>query len=220
MAYYPLLIQMDGLPCLIAGGGAIALHKAQVLLAQGARVTVAAPELLPELEALPVTVRRRKVTAEDPEGMALAVDATGDPAAEEMLERACADRGILYDSACRVSAGTVIFPAVFRRGKTVVAVSSQGASPAASAWLRDTLKAHVPEKMDEILEQMAALRPLSRQELPEQADRRQFLHRCLDAMLQRGGPLEQQEICATLDKIRVGNIDADKQEEKREKENT
>ena len=202
MAYYPLLIQMEDLPCLIAGGGAIALHKAEVLLAQGARVTVVSPEVLPELEALPVTVCCRRVAAGDVRGMTLVVDATGDSEAQALLERTCAGEGILFDSACKVGAGSVIFPAVYRQGRTVLAVSSQGASPAASAWLRDALAAHVPERMDEILEQMARLRPLSREKLSRQEDRRAFLHACLEAMLRTGGPLEEKEVCTILESFR------------------
>ena len=49
MAFYPLMIELGGAPCLIAGGGRIALHKAGVLAAQGADVTVVDPSgMLPD----------------------------------------------------------------------------------------------------------------------------------------------------------------------------
>ena len=32
MAFYPILIELQGAPCLVAGGGALALHKAKLLL--------------------------------------------------------------------------------------------------------------------------------------------------------------------------------------------
>jgi len=194
VSFYPILLDWQGVPCLIAGGGAIALHKAELLCAHGADVTVVAPAICPELLALPVTVCRRKVTAEDVAGRFLVVDATGDEGAERMLREACLAGRIPFNSACRVGDGTAMFPAVHRTGRTVVAVSTLGASPAACTRLRDELAAHVPEEMDAILDGMAALRPLSRAWFDDQGARKRFLHRCLDEMLQKGRPLDPEEM--------------------------
>ena len=193
MALFPVLIDWQDTPCLIAGGGRIARHKAELLCAQGAAVTVVAPELCPEILDLPVTVRRRKVCAADTESQFLVVDATGDPAAEELLSACCRERHIPFNSACRGEDCTAVFPAVHRSGRTVLAVSSLGASPAASAWLRDSLAAHVPARMDEILDAMARLRRTARDWFPEQSDRREFLHRCLDSMLAQDRALLPEE---------------------------
>ena len=193
MSFYPILLDWQGVPCLIAGGGAIALHKAELLCAHGADVTVAAPVICPGLSALPVTVCLRRVTAEDVIGKHLVIDATGDEGAEELLRRACRADGIPFNSACRVGDGTAVFPAVHETGRTVVAVSTLGASPAACTRLRDKLAAHVPEEMDAILDDMAALRPLSRQWFDDQPVRKRFLHRCLDEMLKKGRPLAPEE---------------------------
>ena len=193
MSFYPILLDWQGIPCLIAGGSAIALHKAELLCAHGADVTVVAPAVCPELSALPVTVHRRSVTAEDVIGKRLVIDATGDEGAEELLRDACRAYGIPFNSACRVGDGTAVFPAVHETGRTVVAVSTLGASPAACTRLRDELAAHVPEEMDEILDGMEALRPLSRAWFDDQPTRKRFLHRCLDEMLKKGRPLAPKE---------------------------
>ena len=63
MALFPILLEWEGAPCLIAGGGSLALHKAKLLCAQGADVTVIAPKILPEFASLPVTLRLRKGSA-------------------------------------------------------------------------------------------------------------------------------------------------------------
>lgn len=214
MALYPILIDWQDMPCLVAGGGTLALHKAALLCAQGAAVTVVAPDVCRSILALPVTVHRRTVTAEDVEGRLLVVDATGDTAAEKLLREACLARNIPFNSACRGEDTTAVFPAVHRQGRTVVAVSSTGASPAASARLRDALAEHVPAQMDEILDCMAALRPLSRAYFDHQPTRRRFLHRCLDAMLTNGRPLAPEEIEALRQAI---DIEKSKIEEEQEK---
>ncbi|MBR4703249.1 MAG: bifunctional precorrin-2 dehydrogenase/sirohydrochlorin ferrochelatase [Oscillospiraceae bacterium] len=194
MALFPIWIDWQGVPCLIAGGGSLARRKAELLCAQGADVTVAAPEICSELRALPVTVLCRTVRAEDVEGRFLVVDATGDAEAEALLRDACRAGHIPFNSACRGEDTTALFPAVHRQGRTVLAVSSTGASPAASAWLRDRLAEHIPERMDEILAILARLRPLSREYFDDQPTRRRFLRRCLDAMLVKGEPLAPEEI--------------------------
>lgn len=203
MSYYPILIDWQGVPCLIAGGGAVALHKAEVLCANGADVTVVAPEACPQLYALPVTVHLRAVTAEDVTGKRLVIDATGDAEAQRLLTDVCRAQGILFNSACRVGEGTAIFPAVKQTGRTMLAVSTLGASPAACALLRDELASHIPDTMDAILENMAALRPLSREWFDDQRTRKRFLQRCLDEMLMRGRPLDPEE----TETLRRENID-------------
>ena len=200
MAYFPLLLDLAGAPCLVAGGGRLGLHKAKLLLESGAAVTVAAPEVCPELAALPVTLLRRAVTAEDVRGMALVVDATGDAAAERLLSDACRAQHIFFNSACSVDDGSAIFPAVHRQGRTVLAVSSLGASPLASVRVRDTLAASLPEQMDDILDAMAALRARARAAFALQSERRDFLRRCLDAMLALGRPLCEAEVEAMIQK--------------------
>ena len=52
MAYFPFFVDLEGREGLIVGGGAVALRKIQKLLPFGPRLTVAAPALLPEIEAL------------------------------------------------------------------------------------------------------------------------------------------------------------------------
>lgn len=202
MSYFPILLKLDGLPCLVAGGGRLGLHKAELLLDSGADVTVIAPEVCPELAALPVKLLRRAVTAQDVAGMWLVVDATGDETAQRLLSDACRAQRIPFNSACRVDDGTLIFPAVSRQGRTVLAVSTQGASPIVSASMRDTLAAHLPERLDDILDAMAALRPVSREAFPAQSQRRTFLKRCLDEMLSLARPLTGAEIEAIKETIK------------------
>src|SRR3546814_9815931 len=49
---YPLFADLRGRPVLVVGGGAVALRKAEALLAAGASVSVGAPRLVSGLQAL------------------------------------------------------------------------------------------------------------------------------------------------------------------------
>ena len=50
--FYPVSLDVSGRACLVVGGGRVAARKAQGLLECGALVTVVAPSLAPEMEAL------------------------------------------------------------------------------------------------------------------------------------------------------------------------
>lgn len=193
MSFFPILIELENEPCLVAGGGSIALHKAKVLLKEGADVTVVAPEICKEIEELPVKLERRAVTREDAEGKLLVIDASGSKEAESILSKACKELHIPYVCSGHGEACTAIFPAIFRKGRTTVAVSSLGASPPASAWLRDELAGHVPENMDEILERMAKIRVLAKEKIDTQSARKEFFHFCLSVMLESGEILTEEQ---------------------------
>ena len=49
---FPVAVALRGRPCLVVGGGGVALRKVHSLLGEGARVTVVAPAVCEELEGL------------------------------------------------------------------------------------------------------------------------------------------------------------------------
>ena len=53
MGCFPLFIELADRPCLVAGGGKVALRKVQKLLPFGPRITVVAPSVCPQLAAVP-----------------------------------------------------------------------------------------------------------------------------------------------------------------------
>ena len=60
MGYFPFFMELEGREGLVVGGGAVAARKVQKLQLYGPRLTVAAPEILPEIAELPgVTLLRR-----------------------------------------------------------------------------------------------------------------------------------------------------------------
>jgi len=58
MKHYPVFLDLKDRPVLVVGAGKIALRKTVGLLESGARITVVAPDILPEFETLPVRLVR------------------------------------------------------------------------------------------------------------------------------------------------------------------
>jgi siroheme synthase-like protein len=141
--FFPLGVDLRHRSCVVVGGGAVGTRKVATLLQGGARVTVVAPELSPQLRKL---VRSRRVRwvratfrAADLDGAFLAVAATDDWVVNAAVVRAADRRGIL---ACDASSGTrsrVIFGALLERPDVTVAVFSGGRDPARARDTRDAI---------------------------------------------------------------------------------
>src|SRR2546430_1692344 len=71
-------IDLTGRDCIVVGGGNVGLEKARGLLECGARVTVTAPEIVPELLDLPVEWIEGRYASWDLGGKWLAIAATPD----------------------------------------------------------------------------------------------------------------------------------------------
>lgn len=194
MSLFPIMVDMAGKSCLVAGGGATALRKTRSLVEAGARITVVSPELDEGFASLPVRCEVRAVSAKDAAGMTLVIDATGSEETARMLQAACRKEGALFNCASSPQKGDTSFPAVLRRGSLVAGISTSGASPAAAAWVRDRLAESLPDAFDQILEQMQSLRERAKAMFPQQKHRAEFLHRCLETAVTNGQPLFEAEI--------------------------
>src|SRR5436309_10232992 len=82
---YPVNLIVEGRPCLVVGGGAVAAQKAAALVACGAEVHVVAERVGPEVRALPVTWEERSYALGEVSDYRLAVAATGSPSTNKAV---------------------------------------------------------------------------------------------------------------------------------------
>lgn len=150
---YPVVLDLSGWRCLVVGGGPVAARRVRGLLASGAIVTVVAPEIADELDALTASVPRPGVAVEglrrdyepgEAAGYQLVLTATGDPDVDRQVASDARTAGALVATAERGITGALQLPAVHRDGPVVVAVSTGGASPALARWLRDRVAEALP----------------------------------------------------------------------------
>jgi len=153
---YPVFLRLEGVPCLVVGGGAVGRRKALGLLGSGAQVTVVAPTAVQEIQELAGGGRlrwlRREFEPADLEGMRLAFAATSDPAVNRRVADEGAARGVWVNAADDPGGSDFHVPAVLRRGGLAVAVATGGASPVLSAWVRDRIGASLPEGLADLVE--------------------------------------------------------------------
>jgi siroheme synthase-like protein len=142
--FYPVSLDVSGRPCLVVGGGPVAARKARGLLECGARVTVIAPSLSPDMQALGSvlhTVEQRRYRPGDAARFRLVVTATGLPDIDAEVYADAERAGVWVNGADDRVHSSFILPAVHRDSAVSVAVSTGGLSPALSSWLRDRLAA-------------------------------------------------------------------------------
>jgi precorrin-2 dehydrogenase/sirohydrochlorin ferrochelatase len=153
---YPVVLSLTGKRCLVVGGGAVARRKVEGLLGAGARVRVVAPEVEPEIAALEeVEVEQRPYRSDDLDGCWLVIAATDDPDVQQQVYDD-GDRARVWVNAADDPARCAFYlPAVLRRAPVLVAVSTEGRSPALAAWLRDRIAKSLPSRLDVVAERLA-----------------------------------------------------------------
>ncbi len=172
--YYMACLDLTGRAVLVVGGGRVALEKALALVDCGARVTVVAPEIVPELGCLPVALVRRRYRPEDLEGQFLVVAATSTRSVDEAVFGDAEARGLLCNVVDVPELCSFILPAVHREGPIAVAVSTGGASPALAQRLRDEIARVVRPEHAALARRLRALRPWAKRELPTYEARRDY----------------------------------------------
>ena len=136
---YPVTLIVEGRPCLVVGGGPVAARKASALLECGALVRVVADRVGPEIRSLPVDWEERPYRAGEAGRYWLVATATDQPEVSREVAADAEAAGVLINAADDPERCSYFLPAVARRGRLSVAVSTDGGSPALARWLRDRL---------------------------------------------------------------------------------
>ncbi len=159
---YPVHLLLAGRPVLVVGGGRVATQKVQGLLAADAAVTVVAPRVGDDLEALAaagaLALERRHYRPGEVAGYRYAVTATGIPDVDGAVFADAEVAGVWVNAADDPAHCSVILPAVARRGPITLTASTGGRSPALATWLRRRFEVELDEAYVDLLDLLATER--------------------------------------------------------------
>ncbi len=178
MPLYPVFLHLRERPVLLVGGGRVAAGKLDGLIEAGARVTVVAPEIRPELVRPDVRLAPRAFEAADLDGKWLAV-AAATPEVNRAVALAAETRGIFVNAVDDTDSASAYLGSVVRKAGVTVAVSTDGRAPALAGLLREALEAVLPDDLDQWVEAALRLRSRWRADKVPFADRRPQLLRAL-----------------------------------------
>jgi precorrin-2 dehydrogenase / sirohydrochlorin ferrochelatase len=177
--FYIACLKLRGRRCVVIGGGALGLEKAEGLLAGDADVTVVSPEVGPELEALAregslVWEQREYAGPQDLDGVFMAIACTDDTDTNIRIYEDAERRAMLVNVVDVPPLCNFILPAIVRTGPLAIAISTAGASPA----LAKRMKQEVSELFGEEYAQLAIMlndaRGWAKGTLPTYQDRKAF----------------------------------------------
>ncbi|MEO9453654.1 siroheme synthase CysG, partial [Chromobacterium phragmitis] len=187
MEFFPIFLKLRQQPCLVVGGGEVALRKARLLLAAGAALKVAAPELAPELAELAAAgelehlPRRYEPAMLD--GLRLAVAATDDADTNRRVAADAEARGVLVNVVDDAESSRYISPAVIDRSPLMVAVASGGSVPVLARSIRARLESLIPAGYGRLARFGASFRDAVKARFPDVDARRRFWETALEGPL-------------------------------------
>lgn len=208
MRYLPLFHDFAGVEVLLVGGGNVALRKAELLAAAGARLRVVAPEIDDRIVALSEagggSVSRRAFEPADLTGVVLVIAATGDPEVNAAVAGLARARSLMINVVDDARASNVIFGSLVDRDPVIVALSSAGRSPVLLRLLRERIETLLPGRLGDLAEWAGGLRERVKAHLPDADARRRFWERLLagpaaEAVLAGRGAAAARALEAALD---------------------
>ena len=200
MAGYPIQLEIENMPCVVVGGGSVALRKVKPLLRAGACVTVISPVLAGELAFLAekgsICHIARAYEAGDADGYTIVICATDDIAVNRQAAREARALGALVNVIDAPEEGNFTVPSSVDRAPLLLTVSTGGISPAFSRMIRQELAETYGAVHGQFLTKLGVWRNEVKDILPTPQAREAFWRSVLtrDVMkLLREGNLEKAE---------------------------
>jgi precorrin-2 dehydrogenase/sirohydrochlorin ferrochelatase len=206
--YYPILVPLDSLKCLVVGGGKVAERKVYNLLPFNARITVISPEVTPALLHLAngarINVLQRAYQQGDIDEADIVFVATDDKDLNREISEEARRRRLLVNVVDAPELCNFIVPAVVRRGAFQVAISTDGRCPALSKKIRQNLERMFDETYGDYVDLLGELRGLILEKIGNPEQKSQVLSKILNMDLpylikSRGKAAARQEALKVLE---------------------
>ncbi|HHB1395939.1 TPA: siroheme synthase CysG [Vibrio cholerae] len=185
MDYLPIFCRLDNKPVLLVGGGEVAERKARLLLDAGARLTVVAPELDPELAELAANGSIEWLAGEfapaQLAGKWLVVAATDQREVNALVYQSANQARIFANVVDDPKRSSFIMPSIIDRSPLMVAISSGGKAPVLARLLREKLEALLPQHLGAVAAFAGSLRERVKARFASMGERRRFWERLLGA---------------------------------------
>lgn len=213
MKHLPTFFDLHDKPVAVIGGSAMALQRTRLLLQAGARITVFAPSLTPDLAELvldgQIRWQAQSLEREDLLEQRLVFIATTDMDSDREAAELARRAGVPANVADRPELCDFIMPAIIERGDVTVGISTGGAAPALARTLRARIEAALPARLGELVRFAGSLRHSARTLLASGAQRRRFW----DAVVE--GPVAEAVLSGDEESARLLTNDLLQEQEQR-----
>jgi len=187
MNFLPIFYNISGKSCLVVGGGAIAVRKAELLLKAEGKVRVLAPEIDDRLRGMAAShaleFEQREFVADDLQAVVCVIAATNNKALNREISELAQARAIPVNVVDSPELCSFIMPSMIDRNPVQIAISTGGVSPVLARMLRSKLETCIPGAYGELARLAGECRDLVKQSLPDVDARRRFWETVLDGQV-------------------------------------
>ncbi|WP_189400284.1 siroheme synthase CysG [Arenicella chitinivorans] len=186
MQHFPIFVTLNSQPCLVVGGGPVALRKIRLLRKADAAITVVAPAICTELESefgAEITHIAREFNPDDIGGYRLIIAATNVAAVNQRISELAQAVNVPVNVVDQPDLCSFITPSIIDRSPVLIAVSTGGQAPVLARTLRTRLEAFIPASYGTLASAMGRFRDKLKGVLPEETDRRRFWDRVVNGAI-------------------------------------
>jgi uroporphyrin-III C-methyltransferase/precorrin-2 dehydrogenase/sirohydrochlorin ferrochelatase len=194
MNTFPLFFKLEGCKVLIVGGGDVALRKADLLSRAGACITILAPSICPELQALLTNSKNAKADVEHQLifenynksymlGARVIIAGTDIEALNRQVHADATALNIPVNVVDTPHLCDFIFPAIVDRNPIVIGISSNGKAPVLARLLRARLETLIPQGYGKLAKLAGDFRSEVKTKIPTLTGRRQFWERAFEGQV-------------------------------------
>lgn len=147
-AFFPILINLQNFPCLVIGGGKVALRKVLSLLDFNATVTLLSPRISKQLLNLSkekkIRIIKKSYSKEFIKEFKIVFCTTDNVKLNKVVQKDCKEENILINVADDPLLCGFILPANVKRGNLTISVSTQGTAPFFAKEIRKKIELLMP----------------------------------------------------------------------------
>ena len=187
MNTFPLFFKLDNRKVLIVGGGDVALRKADLLSRAGAAITIVAPDICEELQALLQDEKHELIyehyNKKYMQGARVIIAGTDDEALNHQVHADATELNIPVNVVDTPPLCDFIFPAIVDRNPIVIGISSNGKAPVLARLLRARLETLIPQGYGKLAKLAGDFRAEVKTKIPTLMGRRQFWERAFEGQV-------------------------------------
>jgi len=201
MNYLPVFLRIRNAPCLVVGGGAVALRKIELLLSAGASVTVVSDShdnrILDLIQQQKIIHLKRRFSPDLIKGMHLVVAATDDRTVNQQVSEAAVAQTIPVNVVDQPGLSNFIVPSIVDRSPVIVAISTGGTAPILARLLKSRLETLIPTAYGRLAGLAGGFRQQVKEKFNSIVERRHFWEQVLQ------GPIAELVFSGRNDEARI-----------------
>ena len=187
MNTFPLFFKLENRKVLIVGGGDVALRKADLLSRAGAAITILAPDISTEIQALLSDDKHELIYKNYNKsymtGARVIIAATDDETLNHQIHADATALNIPVNVVDTPHLCDFIFPAIVDRNPIVIGISSNGKAPVLARLLRARLETLIPQGYGKLAKLAGEFRSEVKRKIPTLTGRRQFWERAFEGQV-------------------------------------